>query len=155
MHANNIIGLATSLKGTKTDNSISTTFRCSPSISDSNGIVALQVNNSAEEQVTCVPTFNFSLAWTSPNVSLNFKIGPRITGVAPNCGRPGKNITLYGQNFLANTSVKINGQAATIFKLLSKSKMICTVPANNKGRYPIVVTNPNGTSFTSPLFNSY
>lgn len=68
---------------------------------------------------------------------------PTITSFAPAAGAPGTSVTITGTNFATNSSVTINGVAASVVSA-STTKIVITIPAMNSFSGPFVVTAPGG-----------
>ena len=87
---------------------------------------------------------------TNPNTSAS---APVITSVTPSGAAAGALITITGAYFtgtVATTGVKVGGNNATNWTVLSDSTIVATVPSGTAGSAPIVVTNATGASNSFP-----
>ena len=77
---------------------------------------------------------------------------PTITGFTPASGSPGVAVTITGTNFVANSTVNINGVSAPVTSI-SGTQIVITIPymANFSG--PFIVTTSGGTVSSSTSFS--
>jgi sugar lactone lactonase YvrE len=71
-----------------------------------------------------------------------------VTSIEPLAGRPpgGAPVTIRGSGFVAPATVTIGGAPATSVEVLSESEIRAKTPSAPAGTYPVVVSDPNGTS---------
>ena len=83
------------------------------------------------------------------------KLGPQsptLTSLAPNSALPGAQVTITGANFTGATSVQV-GAAAAKFTVMSDTQINAQVPSG-AGRYPLIVTTPDGSAVSVPPFET-
>jgi sugar lactone lactonase YvrE len=79
---------------------------------------------------------------------------PYVTSIEPTAGRVagGTSVTITGSDFVAPATVTIGGAAATSVEVVSESEIKAKTPPAVAGTYPVVVTDPNGTSPSGPTY---
>ena len=77
---------------------------------------------------------------------------PVISSITPNSGPPagGTGVTIAGSRFTAGASVSFGGVAATNVNVVDSSTITLTTPAHSEAAVDVVVTNPDGQTFTMP-----
>jgi len=87
---------------------------------------------------------------TSPADQFTY-VGPTVTGISPTYGSPGggTSVTITGSGLLGTTEVKFGDAYATILTV-SGNTITVTSPGHPLGTVDVTVTNPGGTSATSP-----
>src|SRR5207248_7167448 len=75
---------------------------------------------------------------------------PIIQTITPNSGPPagGTVVTIAGSNFTAGANVHFGTVAATNVNVVNSTTMNATTPAHSEAAVDVVVTNPDGQSFT-------
>lgn len=84
--------------------------------------------------------------WLHPALKASAVGAPTVTAATPASATATTNITITGTNFVDVTNVTIGGTAATMFKVLSATSILATMPAGTAGSAPIVVTTLTGSS---------
>ncbi len=77
---------------------------------------------------------------------------PQIAKLAPYTGPEtgGTTVTITGRNFTGATAVDFGSESATSFTVNSPTSITAASPAGAKGKVDLIVTTPEGTSYTSP-----
>jgi hypothetical protein len=77
---------------------------------------------------------------------------PTVSNVTPNNGSTagGTTVTITGSGFCTATAVNFGSTAAASFQIVSDTEIKAVTPAEAAGTVDVTVTNPNGTSATSP-----
>jgi hypothetical protein len=81
----------------------------------------------------------------------NFVVQPLITSFTPDKGRPGTNVTIFGENLLGATGVSFGGVPAAAPTGVSYGQLTAVVP-NAAPTGPITVQTTNGSFTSSQLF---
>lgn len=105
-------------------------------------------------------SYNVSVTTPDNNVSTltnaySYRDLATVTAVSPNSGTPNGNtlITITGTNFLAGSTVNINGKTCTSVTVVSSTQITCRTPAEVAGTYDVNVVGPNMPAAT--LAGSY
>jgi hypothetical protein len=132
------------------------------------GSSACLISNSTASQIEC--TAPSALSAGSVSVTVKGKPGrsdtssftyilsaPTVTSISPDNGGLGGNTSVFitGTSFATGTTVSIGGTPCTDTNILSASIIECNTPPKAAGNYPLVVTNSNGESGTSPTNFTY
>lgn len=82
---------------------------------------------------------------------------PVIQSIAPNSGPPagGTVVTIAGSRFAAGASVAFGGLPALNVNVVDSSTITATTPAHSEALVDVVVTNPDGQTFTMAQAFSY
>ncbi len=77
---------------------------------------------------------------------------PTVTNVTPNSGSTvgGTKVTITGSAFCTTTAVNFGSTAASSFVIISDTEIQAVTPAESAGTVDVTITNPFGTSATSP-----
>jgi len=75
---------------------------------------------------------------------------PTITGVSPNSGAPGTQVTINGTNFGSGATVAFGGTNSTSTAFVSATQLSASVPPIAAGVVDVKVTNSSGSSATLP-----
>jgi hypothetical protein len=88
---------------------------------------------------------------TSSSDQYTYYNTPTVTNVNPNSGSTmgGNPVIITGTNFTGATSVSFGATTAS-FSINSPTQITATAPAESAGTVDVTVTNPGGTSSTSP-----
>jgi hypothetical protein len=73
---------------------------------------------------------------------------PTIDNIAPDRGQSNQTFpaTVNGSGFAGVTGVTFGGTACTAITVVNSGQITCTFPSKPNGNYPVVVTNPLGSS---------
>ena len=86
------------------------------------------------------------VAWSPAN----FKVKPTVKRFSPASGPPGTMVTITGSAFTGATRVQFNGVRATVFTVVSYTKITATVPTGaTTGPITVVTAGGKGKSKTS------
>jgi hypothetical protein len=127
-----------------------------------NGTAASYTVNSPTSITTTVPSAATSgpLSVTTPDGtgvsdgSFTVISAPTITSFTPSHGSAGRQVTIYGSNFVEVSKVELGTIAAAAFTVNSSTQITVTVPSITHGFYRWSVTNPAGTATSTAYFHA-
>ena len=87
----------------------------------------------------------------APAAASSFRSAPGISTVSPGTGAAGTKVTITGSGLTGATAVRFSG-VASVFTVMSSSKITATVPAMPSADGPVTVTTPAGMAKSTERF---
>ena len=149
-------GTSVTVTGTNLTGATAVDFGATPgsSVSVNGGGTSLTVNSPAHAagQVDITVVTGIGTSATSSADEYTYDATPTVTAVSPAAGTTAGStiVSVTGTGFLSATAVKFGTNAGTSLSIASDTSLTISSPSGSAGTVDVTVTNPTGTSSTSP-----
>lgn len=114
-------------------------------------------------QITCTPLARtagvYNVGVINPDSqkavllsAYTYRQAPTVSSATPLFGKPqgGETLTINGSGFYEGASIKLGNRLCANTRVLSHTQIVCSVPPNAEGFYPIIVVNSDNQTNSNP-----